>query len=231
MNTIDYYNYYIKYLSQKKIEDEGIAKNYSLTKNDLQNGIRFILENFSNLEKLKLEGIKNNDFWSILQNIDINVKNNNNQFNLTTLDLKNFGSIDIKIDCSKLNIIKKLKIQNGAYINVSTVTKLFIENNKNLTSLSLDYVNMTDLGFKHIILSLKKNPAIKNNLEYLSLEGNRITEVDYAKLHKNNNNNKTNNNINEQEEKLKEDKNKENENNVINPPNKLKESIEKNEDI
>ena len=193
---IDYYNYYIKYLSQKKIEDEGIAKNYSLTKNDLQNGIRFILENFSNLEKLKLEGIKNNEFWSILQNIDINVKNNNNQFNLTTLDLKNFGSIDIKIDCSKLNIIKKLKIQNGAYINVSTVTKLFIENNKNLTSLSLDYVNITDLGFKHLILSLKKNPAFKNNLEYLSLEGNRITEVDYAKLHKKNNNNKTNNNKN-----------------------------------
>ena len=177
LNKIDYYNYYIKYLSQKKIEVEGAAKNYLLKKEDWQNGLRFILENFSGLEKLKLEEINNNDFRSLLQNIDINIKKSNNKFNLTTLDLKNFGSIDIKVDSSKLNKVKKLNIQRGTYINFLTISKLFIEKNKNLVSLSLDYINMTDIGFKSLILSLEKNPNINNTLEYLSLEGNRITEV------------------------------------------------------
>ena len=177
LNKIDYYNYYIKYLSQKKIVTQGIAKNYLLTKDDWQNGLRFILENFSSLEKLKLEKINNNDFRSILENIDINIKNNNNKFNLKTLDLKDFGNIDIKIDNSKLNKIEKLKIQRGTYINLLSVIKSFIVKNRNLKSLSLDYINMTDIGFRSLIISLKNNPNITNTLEYLSLEGNRITEV------------------------------------------------------
>ena len=177
LNKIDYYNYYIKYLSQKKIETQGIAKNYLLTKDDWQNGLRFILENFSSLEKLKLEKINNNDFRSILENIDINIKNNNNKFNLKTLDLKDFGNIDIKIDNSKLNKIEKLKIQRGTYINLLSVIKSFILKNRVLKSLSLDYINMTDIGFRFLIISLKNNPNITNTLEYLSLEGNRITEV------------------------------------------------------
>ncbi len=177
LNKIDYYNYYIKYLSQKKIVTQGIAKNYLLTKDDWQNGLRFILENFSSLEKLKLEKINNNDFRSILENIDINIKNNNNKFNLKTLDLKDFGNIDIKIDNSKLNKIEKLKIQRGTYINLLSVIKSFIIKNRVLKSLSLDYINMTDIGFRFLIISLKNNPNITNTLEYLSLEGNRITEV------------------------------------------------------
>ena len=163
LNKIDYYKFYIKYLSQKKIEIEGFAKNYLIKKEDLQNGIRFIMENFSGLEKLKLEGINNNEFLSILENIEINIKNSNKS-NLRTL-----------------NNIKKLKIQKGTYMNISTVCKLFIEENKNLVSLSLDYINMTNMGFKLLISSLIKNPDITNTLEYLSLEGNRITIVKYDK--------------------------------------------------
>jgi len=129
LNKIDYYKFYIKYLSQKKFEIEGFAKNNLIKKEDLQNCIRFIMENFSGLEKLKLEGINNNEFLSILENIEINIKNSNKS-NLRTLDLKNFGAIDLKIDNNKLNNIKKLKIQKGTYMNISTVCKLFIEENK-----------------------------------------------------------------------------------------------------
>ena len=132
------------------------------------------------LEKLKLEGITNNDFISILKNIDINIKNRN-KFNIKTLGLKNFGSIDFKIESSKLNRIKKLKVQKGGYINILTISNLFIEHNKNLSSLSLEFINMTDIGFQLLISSLIKNPNITNTLEYLSLEGNRITIVKYDK--------------------------------------------------
>ena len=195
LNKIDYYNYYIKYLSQKKIVTQGIAKNYLLTKDDWQNGLRFILENFSSLEKLKLEKINNNDFRSILENIDINIKNNNNKFNLKTLDLKDFGNIDIKIDNSKLNKIEKLKIQRGTYINLLSVIKSFILKNRVLKSLSLDYINMTDIGFRSLIISLKNNPNITNTLEYLSLEGNRITEVSNFKIDEENKIIKNNNSV------------------------------------
>jgi len=66
-------------------------------------------------------------------------------------------------------------------MNISIVSKLFIEENKNLVSLSLDYINMTNMGFKLLISSLIKNQNIANTLEYLSLEGNRITTVKYDK--------------------------------------------------
>ena len=180
LNKIDYYKYYIKYLSQKKIEVEGVAKNYLIKKEDFQNGLRFIMENFSGLEKLKLEGINNGEFKSIFENIDINIKNSN-KYNLTALYLKNFESITTKIGNGKLNKIKKLKIQRGSYINILLVSKLFLEQNRNLTSLSLDFINMTDIGFKDLISSLIKNPNITKTLEYLSLEGNRITVVKYDK--------------------------------------------------
>jgi hypothetical protein len=180
LNKIEYYKFYINYLSQKKIEVEGNTKNYLIKKENLQNGIVFLMENFSGLEKLKLEGITNNDFISILKNIDINIKNRN-KFNIKTLCLKNFGSIDFKIESSKLNRIKKLKVQKGGYINILTMSKLFIEYNKNLSSLSLEFINMTDIGFQLLISSLIKNPNITNTLEYLSLEGNRITIVKYDK--------------------------------------------------
>ena len=179
LNKIDYYQFYIKYLSQKKIEEEGIAKNYKIQKNDLQNGIRFIMENFAGLEKLKLEGINNNEFLSILENIGINI-NKNKKYNLSKLDIKNFGSIDSKIDKNLLlNQIGKLKIQRGVFITMSTITKLFIDNNPKLTKISLEYINMTDIGFKTLLLSLIKNPNITITLKYLSLEGNRITMVKY----------------------------------------------------
>ena len=180
LNKIQYYKFYINYLSQKKIEVEGITKNYLLKKENLQNGIVFLLENFSGLEKLKLQGINNNEFISILKNIDINIKNRN-KFNIETLGLKDFGSIDIKVESSKLNRIKKLKVQKGGYINILTISKLFIENNRNLVSLSLEFINMTDLGFQLLISSLIKNPNVTNTLEHLSLEGNRITIVKYDK--------------------------------------------------
>ena len=182
LNKIDYYKFYIKYLSQRKIEGEECAKNYTIKKEELQNGIGFIMENFSILEKLKLEGMGSNDFESILQNIEINIKNNK-KFNLSKLNIKNFGSIDTKFGDNKLNILQKLKIQKGTYINMSMVSKLFLESNKHLVKLSLEDINMTDVGFKTLILTLISNPAITNTLEYLSLEGNRITMIRYDKDH------------------------------------------------
>ena len=73
INSINYYKSYIKYLSQKKIEIEGNIKNCKIKKEDMQNGLSIIEKNFSIIEKLKLEGINNGEFFSLLGNIQINL--------------------------------------------------------------------------------------------------------------------------------------------------------------
>ena len=183
IKEIKYYKYYINYLSQKKIEDEEEVMQYILKKDDMKNGLGFIKENFSLLGKLTLQGIITEDFDNVLININENMKKNQ-KTNITKLNVLNFSSIVPKNEINiQLNMLRKLKMQYGAYINISKISKIFIENNNNLTSLSLEDINLTDLGFKSLISSLIKNQSITKTLEYLSLEGNKISMVKYDNEH------------------------------------------------
>ena len=183
IKEIKYYKYYINYLSQKKIEDEEEVMQYILKKDDMKNGLGFIKENFSLLGKLTLQGIITEDFDNVLINISENMKKNQ-KTNITKLNVLNFSSIAPKNEINiQLNMLRKLKMQYGAYINISKISKIFIENNNNLTSLSLEDINLTDLGFKSLISSLIKNQSITKTLEYLSLEGNKISMVKYDNEH------------------------------------------------
>ena len=183
IKEINYYKYYINYLSQKKIEDEEEVMQYILKKDDIKNGLGFIKENFSLLGKLTLKGIITEDFDNVLININENMKKNQ-KINITKLNVLNFSSIVPKNEINiQLNMLRKLKMQYGAYINISKISKIFIENNNNLTSLSLEDINLTDLGFKSLISSLIKNQSITKTLEYLSLEGNKISMVKYDNEH------------------------------------------------
>ena len=183
IKEIKYYKYYINYLSQKKIEDEEEVIQYILKKDDMKNGLGFIKENFSLLGKLTLKGIITEDFDNVLININENMKKNQ-KTNITKLNVLNFSSIVPKNEINiQLNMLRKLKMQYGAYINISKISKIFIENNNNLTSLSLEDINLTDLGFKSLISSLIKNQSITKTLEYLSLEGNKISMVKYDNEH------------------------------------------------
>ena len=183
IKEIKYYKYYINYLSQKKIEDEEEVMQYILKKDDMKNGLGFIKENFSLLGKLTLKGIITEDFDNVLININENMKKNQ-KTNITKLNVLNFSSIAPKNEINiQLNMLRKLKMQYGAYINISKISKIFIENNNNLTSLSLEDINLTDLGFKSLISSLIKNQSITKTLEYLSLEGNKISMVKYDNEH------------------------------------------------
>ena len=117
-------------------------------------GLCFIADNFVGLEKLKVEGIGSCQFQSILQNMNASIieKNKKNEkYNLQNLSIKNFTSIEYKLNMMKLNKLKKLKMKNGDFINTMVISKLFIENNANLVSLTLDNINMTDLGFESIL--------------------------------------------------------------------------------
>jgi hypothetical protein len=74
LNKIDYYNHYLKYLSQKKIEDEESVKNFVIkAKEDYNSSLLFLVENYVSLEKLKIEGIGTSKFQSILQNMKASI--------------------------------------------------------------------------------------------------------------------------------------------------------------
>ena len=179
VKEIKFYKYYINYLSQKKIENEEEIKHYKIVKDEMPNGLDFIKENFALLDKLTLEGIISKDLDNLLEIIGKNTKKNK-KINLTTLNIKNFSSLNPNLDKGvPLNKLKKIKIKYGAFIVINKISSLFIEKNNNLKSLSLEDVNMTDLGFKSLLLCLIGNESITNTLEYLSLEGNKITVAKY----------------------------------------------------
>ena len=183
IKKINYYKYYINYLSQLKIEDEEEIRHYTIIKEELPNGLGFITENFSLLDKLTLSGLVSNDLDKIFNTIG-SIIQRDPKSNLTQLNIKNFNSIDLNLETPEpLNMLKKIKIQNGAYIKIDKISLFFIRKNNNLKSLSLEDVNMTDIGFKALMLSFIENESITNTLEHLSLEGNKITMVRYDSAH------------------------------------------------
>ena len=183
IKKINYYKYYINYLSQLKIEDEEEIRHYTIIKEELPNGLGFITENFSLLDKLTLSGLVSNDLDKIFNTIGSIIQREPKP-NLTQLNIKNFNSIDLNLETPEpLNMLKKIKIQNGAYIKIDKISLFFIRKNNNLKSLSLEDVNMTDIGFKALMLSFIENESITNTLEHLSLEGNKITMVRYDSAH------------------------------------------------
>ena len=175
---IDYYKNYFSYLSQKKINIEESAKNYIINKDEVEAGAKFVKENFYHLEQLKIEGIDTEDFGSIIKNIESNI-NKNKKYNLSKFCLQNFNSIEDISTNIKLNKVRKVKIRKSPYINFYLISKIFLQENKNLISLSLEHINFTDIGFRVLIPILIANPYTSQTLENLSLEGNRITVVKY----------------------------------------------------
>ena len=183
IKKINYYKYYINYLSQLKIEDEEEIRHYTIIKEELPNGLGFITENFPLLDKLTLSGLVSNDLDKIFNTIGSIIQREPKP-NLTQLNIKNFNTIDLNLETPEpLNMLKKIKIQNGAYIKIDKISLFFIRKNNNLKSLSLEDVNMTDIGFKALMLSFIENESITNTLEHLSLEGNKITMVRYDSAH------------------------------------------------
>ena len=183
IKKINYYKYYINYLSQLKIEDEEEIRHYTIIKEELPNGLGFITENFPLLDKLTLSGLVSNDLDKIFNTIG-SIIQREPKSNLTQLNIKNFNTIDLNLETPEpLNMLKKIKIQNGAYIKIDKISLFFIRKNNNLKSLSLEDVNMTDIGFKALMLSFIENESITNTLEHLSLEGNKITMVRYDSAH------------------------------------------------
>ena len=168
----NYYNYYLNYLKEEK---NNSIVSYTLSKNEIKKGLQFIQENYNNLKKLEIQGIDSKDLKDILDNIVINQKKNNSNI-LKKINVKDFD-LTTRVDnlgIIKFNRVEKVKFKSGKYLNDVFLSNLFLNKTKNLISLTLEKINMSNIGLNKLMEIL---PNFFNTLEYISLAHNCISAV------------------------------------------------------
>ena len=178
-----YYKYYIEFI--KEYKKNIMIKTFKIKRGDKKE--KFFLENFNHLKKLEIEDADLEYLKKILKDIEDNQSKNNNNNNLEKLVIRNFGNLDqiknlqYKI---KLNKIEKIKFHSGQSLNNILLEELFFKQIKNLVSLTLEKVNMTNIGLYKLSQAL---PKYLNSLEYLSLAHNSISSfrIDYYEKEEN----------------------------------------------
>ena len=176
----NYYKYYFKYLTEEKngeIKNTFILKKEENKKKD--NELQYINQKLNTINNLKIYGIDSVDLDKIF-NINEKQKVNNS---LKKVAFKEFDFTK-KMDLEKLkkikmefNKIEKIKFNKGEYFSIALVFYLFLNKPDSLINLSLEKVNMSNIGFNKLMLIFKKKPKILETLEYLSLAGNSISVV------------------------------------------------------
>ena len=172
ISNLTYYKYFLYVLS--KIKKDKSYQKFTINQNNLKEGKNIIFKYFHLLKKIKMADINSKVFKDILNEIYNNkIKNKSNSlknFVLNNCDLKK----EIKnIEYIKFNKIEKLKINSGC-LNIIFLPDLFLASTTNLKSLSLEKVNMSNIGLNILFGIL---PKYFQSLEYLSLAKNSITEV------------------------------------------------------
>ena len=173
-----YYRYYFSYLNEDKknlpIKILSIYKDNKVARNDAKS-----LKEYFTYKSLRIKSINSAEFQVILDAIP------SNKTNLVKLDINNFdltiGFPENKLNNDKLNGIQKLKIHNGKYLNNVILTKILLNKGESLISLSLEKINMTDMGRKKLFNYFYSNEKILENIQFLSLSGNKITSISEAK--------------------------------------------------
>ena len=174
----NYYKNYLNYLNNEKKNRSD--KSFIIKKNDIngiKNEIKILKENFISFKNLKVENIDSVDLVNILESLSTT----QNNFNLSKIEIKNFDLArfiqEIKLNENRLNKIKELKLYKGRYLNPNILSKLFINKVYYLVSLSLEKVNLTNLGWQKLLNIFYENTKVMENLEYLSLAGNSISAI------------------------------------------------------
>ena len=170
ISRINYYNKYLEYLNSENINKS--IKSFTLSKDNIDAGIQFIKTN-TEIKEIDVKEVNNGNLIRIIDTIKKNNKH------LETIKINKFY-FNCKDNYPRITNIKDVKIKNGRIGNLNNLkilSYIFINNNESLLHLSLEKINMTDFGFRILMENLYKNDNILNNLEYLSLSGNKITSI------------------------------------------------------
>ena len=174
----NYYKYYINYLNEEK--KNRTVKVFTIKKNDIngiKNEIKQLKGNYISFKKMKILNIDFADLQNILEIFNTG----QNKIDLNEITIKNFDLKElikeIQLNENKLNKIKKLKFYKGKYLSSKNLSNLFISKTNHLINLSLEKINMTNLGWTKLINIFYNNVQVMENLQYLSLAGNSISAV------------------------------------------------------
>jgi hypothetical protein len=170
--NLTYYKYFLNFLPKNR-KDYSFKK-YTINKNNLKEGKNITLKYFHQLKEIKMVDINSNDLKDILNEVYNNQYRNKSNV-LKKIIFKNCVlKKEIKnIEYIKFNKIEKLKFKSGC-LNIIFLPDLFLASTTNLKSLSLEKVNMSNIGLSKLFEIL---PKYFKSLEYLSLAKNSITEV------------------------------------------------------
>ena len=127
-----------------------------------------------------MTGIETDDFNDVV-NIILDHQKKNNKYSLKTIKIKDFD-LSEAIDPDKMKEveftkIEKLKFLSWKYLNPKFLLDLFLNKTDCLIHLSLEKVNISNVGLKILMRIIKLRPIILETLEYLSLAGNSISSV------------------------------------------------------
>ena len=168
----DYYKYYLNILQKNR--KDNIFKKCTIYQNNLKEGKNITLKYFHQLKEIKLVDINSNDLRDILNEVFNNQRKNKR----SVLKKIVFNNCVLKkeikyIEYIKFNKIEEIKIKSGC-LNIRFLPDLFLASTTKLKSLSLEKVNMSNIGLSKLFKIL---PKYFKSLEYLSLAKNSITEV------------------------------------------------------
>ena len=167
ISKINYYNKYLEYLNSEK-KDESIIS-YRISKDNIETSLKF-LESSSGIKTINVKDVTSENLIKIINAIGKKIDY------LDTFEIKNC-KFDFKEGIKGTIKSKEVKIKNGIIFNLKKFSEIFIRFNTSLINLYLEKVDMSNFGFKTLMLNLYKNNNILNNLEYLSLSGNEITSI------------------------------------------------------
>ena len=176
-----YYKFYFNYLNEeeKNLPIKILSINRDTkTKNEIK-----LIKDYYSFKNLEIINYNSNELQNILEAIN-NAKSDLNKISINNFDLT-AGFQENRLNNNKLNKIKKLKIHNGKYYNNILLSKIFLNKGEYLKILSLEKINLTNMGWKKLLNYIYENQIILENIEYLSLSGNKITSINNEKNEEN----------------------------------------------
>ena len=176
-----YYKFYFNYLNEeeKNLPIKILSINRDTkTKNEIK-----LIKDYYSFKNLEIINYNSNELQNILEAIN-NAKSDLNKISINNFDLT-AGFQENRLNNNKLNKIKKLKIHNGKYYNNILLSKIFLNKGEYLKILSLEKINLTNMGWKKLLNYIYDNQIILENIEYLSLSGNKITSINNEKNEEN----------------------------------------------
>ena len=170
-----YYKNYFNFLLEEK--NNEVIKTFTLRKEEIRKGLQFMKENFSSIKNLQINGIDISDLEKLVDIIP-SQRTNNILKKIKIRDFDFTSRIDVeKLRKLELKKIEKLKFITGKYFYPGILLNLFLNTTDCLVSLSLEKVNMSNIGLNKLMNIFKMKPIILDTLEYLNLAGNSISAV------------------------------------------------------